>query len=149
VARNLKAKAISVAALELGALCLLAFGAFAAPPLGRPPPHMANQPSQFQGFAQQLDLRLPSHAAEGTAAQKLSGAFPSQAHPQSLPQQPPELPLLGSEGMHTRPTIQDLVQRVHREGLPVARLFETKSALLHLGLSPRGKPGLWLVQKTH
>jgi hypothetical protein len=51
--------------------------------------------------------------------------------------------------MHTRPTMQDLVQRVHREGLPVARLFETKSALLHLGLSPRGKPGLWLVQKTH
>jgi hypothetical protein len=40
------------------------------------------------------------------------------------------------------------VSRVHREGLPVARLFETKSALVHLGLNPRGKPGLWLVQKT-
>jgi hypothetical protein len=37
----------------------------------------------------------------------------------------------------------------HREGLPVARLFETKGALLHLGLNPKGKPGLWLVQKTH
>jgi len=51
--------------------------------------------------------------------------------------------------MRTRPAIQDFVRRVHREGLPVARLFETKSALVHLGLSPRGKPGLWLVQKTH
>jgi hypothetical protein len=140
---------ISAAVLELGALCLLASAAFAAPPLGRPQPRMANQPSQFQGSAQQLDLRLPSHAAEGTAAQKSPGTFPSRAHPQTVAQQSLELPLLGADGMHSRPTIQDLVQRVHREGLPVARLFETKSALLHLGLSPRGKPGLWLVQKTH
>jgi hypothetical protein len=42
----------------------------------------------------------------------------------------------------------EIAQRVRREGLPVARLFETKSALLHLGLNQRGKPGLWLVQKT-
>jgi len=33
--------------------------------------------------------------------------------------------------------------------VPVARLFETKGALLHLGLNPKGKPGLWQVQKTH
>jgi hypothetical protein len=45
--------------------------------------------------------------------------------------------------------MQDFVQRVHQQGLPVARLLETKSALLHLGLNARGKPGLWLVQKTH
>jgi hypothetical protein len=116
---------------------------------------MANQPSQFQGSAQQLeprelDLRAPTHAAEaGNVAEKSPGTFPSRMHRQLLAQEPLQLPLLGSEGMHTRPTIQDLVQRVHREGLPMARLFETKSALLHLGLSPRGKPGLWLVQKTH
>ena len=76
------------------------------------------------------------------------------AHRQKLAQQnlaqheSVELPALGSDGMRARPTIQDLVQRVHREGLPVARLFENKSALVHLGLSPKGKPGLWLVQKT-
>ena len=50
--------------------------------------------------------------------------------------------------MHARPTVQDFVRRVHREGLPVARLFETKGVLVHLGLNPKGKPGLWLVQKT-
>ena len=150
MARNSKTKAISAAAFEVSALCLLACGAFAAPPPGRLQPHTANQLVQFQGSAQQLDLRLPSHAVEaGTAAQKSPGAFPSRAHPQTLAQQPAERPFLGADGMQTRPTIQDLVQRVHREGLPVARLFETKSALLHLGLSPRGKPGLWLVQKTH
>lgn len=78
-----------------------------------------------------------------------SNAFPSMVHRQkNVTQEPVELPLLGSESIHVRPTLQDFVQKVHREGLPVARLFETKSALLHLGLSPRGKPGLWLVQKT-
>jgi len=41
------------------------------------------------------------------------------------------------------------VQRFGREGLPLARLWENHSALLSLGLSPRGKPGLWLLQKTH
>lgn len=82
-------------------------------------------------------------------AQKSPSAFPSMAHHQNSAQEQVELPLLGSEGMHARPSIQEFVQKVHREGLPVARLFETKSALLHLGLSPRGKPGLWLVQKTH
>jgi hypothetical protein len=51
--------------------------------------------------------------------------------------------------MRNRLDVQDFVRRVHQEGLPVARLLESKSALLHLGLSPRGKPGLWLVQKVH
>ena len=40
-------------------------------------------------------------------------------------------------------------RRVHQEGLPVARLWETKSAMVSLGLNPKGKPGLWLVQKIH
>jgi hypothetical protein len=121
--------------LEVGALCLLACGAVAAPP-GRP--------------VQRLDLRAPSHAVEaGNMAQKSPSAFPSMAHRQNSAPRQNELPLLGSDSMHVRPGIQEFVQRVHREGLPVARLFETKSALLHLGLSPRGKPGLWLVQKTH
>ena len=39
--------------------------------------------------------------------------------------------------------------RVHQEGLPIARLFESKSALLSIGLNKRGKPGLWFTQKTH
>jgi hypothetical protein len=39
------------------------------------------------------------------------------------------------------------VGRVRREGLPFARLWESKSVLLSIGLSPKGKPGLWLIQK--
>ena len=45
--------------------------------------------------------------------------------------------------------VEELALRFHREGLPLARLWETKSALVSLGLNPKGKPGLWLTQKTH
>jgi hypothetical protein len=97
--------------------------------------------------AQRLDLRPPSLALE--AAQK-PDSFPSMSHHQSAntPDQL-RLPAMGSDGMRARPGVQEFVQRVRREGLPVARLFENKSALVHLGLSPKGKPGLWLVQKIH
>jgi hypothetical protein len=142
MAPNLKTKAMSLTALEVGVLLLMASAAVAAPPQA----HLLPAP------AQHLDLRLPSHAMEGGAsgAEKSPNAFPSIAHRQSLSQpEQVEPPALGSDGMHARPTIQEFVHRVHQEGLPVARLFETKSALVHLGLNPKGKPGLWLVQKTH
>jgi hypothetical protein len=124
---------------------LLTSAAFAAPPQGRPQPRLQ---SPVPAPAQRLDLRLPSHALDaGAAAEKSQNAFPS-AHRQNTSHEAAELPVLGAEGMRARPTLQEFVNRVHHEGLPVARLFETKSALVHLGLSPRGKPGLWLVQKT-
>jgi hypothetical protein len=43
---------------------------------------------------------------------------------------------------------ESFARRFHREGLPVARLWENHSALISLGLNAKGKPGLWLVQKT-
>jgi hypothetical protein len=39
------------------------------------------------------------------------------------------------------------VGRARREGLPVARLWENKAALLSVGLNQKGQPGLWLIQK--
>jgi hypothetical protein len=146
MARDPRTKASSIAALEVGALFLLTSAAFAAPPQIRLQSHLQ---SPVPAPAQHLDLRLPSHAMEGNAPEKSPGAFPSMARPQNTTQQTLELPSMGSDSMRARPTLQEFVHRVHREGLPVARLFETKSALVHLGLSPRGKPGLWLVQKTH
>lgn len=147
MATDKKIKAFSIAALELGALVLLGSASFAAPPQGRPQAHV---PPQLEAAPQPLDLRPPSHALEAdNAAAKSPGAFPSAARRLNSAQEPVELPMLGRDGLRARPTAQEFVNRVQREGLPVARLFETKSALLHLGLSPRGKPGLWLVQKTH
>jgi hypothetical protein len=149
MARNPKMKAMSLAALQVGALCVVASGALAAPPQGRLQQHLQ---SPIQAPAQHLDLRPPSHAVDaGNITEKAPHAFPSMLRRQnaSQEQEQVEAPALGSDGMRSRPAIQDFVRKVHREGLPVARLFETKSALVHLGLSPRGKPGLWLVQKTH
>jgi hypothetical protein len=48
----------------------------------------------------------------------------------------------------TRSQAQIIAHRIHREGLPLARLWESKSALISIGLNQRGKPGLWLTQKT-
>jgi hypothetical protein len=145
-----KNKAASLAALRVGALSLLASGAFAAPPQIRLQPLQPRLQSQIQARAQHLDLRAPSHAMEaGDFTEKSPSAFPSMTHRQNPVQERGELPALGPDGMRSRASIQDFVHKVHREGLPVARLFETKSALVHLGLNPRGKPGLWLVQKTH
>jgi len=127
---------------------LLTSGAFAAPPQGR---LQSRAQSPIQAPAPHLDLSAPSHAVEaGNVAEKSRSAFPSMAHGQSQNPARAQLELsgFGPEAMHARPAVQDFVRKVHREGLPMARLFETKSALVHLGLSPRGKPGLWLVQKT-
>lgn len=60
-----------------------------------------------------------------------------------------ELPALGTEGGRRRvpSRVEEFARRVHREGLPVARLWENKSALVSLGLNTKGKPGLWVIQK--
>jgi hypothetical protein len=116
----------------------------AAPPQNRPV--QARALSQIQAPGQHLDLRAPSPAVD---VSERASSFPSMSRRHSLgSQEPVRLPAFGADGMRSRVTLQDFVQRVHREGLPVARLFENKSALVHLGLSPKGKPGLWLVQKT-
>lgn len=133
-----------------GAGALLFLGsAVAAPPQIRAVQPRAQNQIQVLGQHSdlRLDLRAPSPAVD--VSEKTS-SFPSMSRRRSLgSQEPVPLPLLGADGMKSRPGIQDFVRRVHREGLPVARLFESKSALVHLGLSPKGKPGLWLVQKTH
>jgi len=41
------------------------------------------------------------------------------------------------------------IQRIHREGLPIAHLWESQSAALSIGLNQRGKPGLWFTQRMH
>jgi hypothetical protein len=130
----------------LGAGALLLMGSA----MGAAPQSRAVQPraqSQIQPAGQHLDLRAPSPAVD---VSEKTPSFPSMSRRRSVgSQEPVQLPALGADGMRSHPTMQDFVQRVRHEGLPVARLFESKSALVHLGLSPKGKPGLWLVQKTH
>jgi hypothetical protein len=152
--RNMARAALGAASLLL-VNSLLLDSAFAAPPLGR---QSFRPPSQQapQGLAQHLDLRAPLHLESGGRAElaanaaershSFAGLTPRQI---TTPQEQVPLSAMGSDGMRTRPALQDFVRRVRREGFPVARLFESKSALVHVGLSPKGKPGLWLVQKIH
>ena len=103
---------------------------------------------------QRLDLRAPmSPPAERapTAMDDSASAFPSakRARLVSDSRAEEDLPALGGAAIHPMSRVQELTQRVQREGVPLARLWETRSALLHVGLSPRGKPGLWLIQKVH
>lgn len=103
-----------------------------------------------QPEARMLDLHLPATLA----LDKESAAAPVAAHRTIM--------LMGGENSapaqsgtgDARQTripgrVEEFAQRVRHEGLPVARLWENKAALVSLGLNQKGKPGLWLVQKVH
>jgi hypothetical protein len=93
-----------------------------------------------------LDLRAPAHVAEAPDA-----AFPSALIRRRVGgvEESAQLPSLGVGNPRSRPPMEELARHVQHEGLPLARLWENKSALVHIGLNQRGKPGLWLVQKIH
>jgi hypothetical protein len=55
----------------------------------------------------------------------------------------------GELSFRTMSQAEIFARRVHQEGLPVARLWESHSALLSIGLNQKGKPGLWFTQKAH
>jgi hypothetical protein len=105
-------------------------------------------PPPAQKPALHLDLH-PSLAALNMESN--SRTFPSPRRELLGSQERLDLPNLGTEGAQARvpSRIEEFARRVHREGLPVARLWENKSALVSLGLNQRGKPGLWVLQKIH
>jgi hypothetical protein len=120
-----------------------------------------NAVSRGLSGGQRLDLRAPDLRtssgipgassgipAAGTGATD-SIPFPSRRSGQTRATDEDRLPALGDEApkmkIMSRP--EEFARRVHREGLPVARLWQGHSALLSLGLNQRGKPGLWLIQK--
>jgi hypothetical protein len=116
--------------------------------LGAPPSH-ARGLAPHADLHPHLDLR-PSLNGVATV-EATSATFPSALHRQSLgAQQQFDLPAMGAERAPSRvpSPAEEFAQHVRREGLPLARLWENKSALLSLGLNKKGKPGLWIVQKT-
>jgi hypothetical protein len=139
-----------LAGMALFGACGLMNAVLAAPP-GRAAAHWDNQAPL--GLHAPLDLHLPAAAAFAPQSSAQSSAnFPSALHRPTLgAQQQIQLPALGADTQqaHIESHMEELARRVHREGVPVARLWENKSALVSLGLNQRGKPGLWLVQKIH
>jgi hypothetical protein len=107
-----------------------------------------------------LDLRPPressSEISQGGAA-LAPEPFPSSSHHWDLGRsdhasdnhiQRPAL-AIGDLNFRTMSQAEIFARRVHQEGLPVARLFQSKSALLSIGLNKKGKPGLWFSQQSH
>jgi hypothetical protein len=145
-------------------LGLCGFGLMSAV-LAAPPGIQRASPGNQRGTLQtlHLDLRpaLDLHSAVSTLAvpEKASAAFPSSLHRPTLAgQEQLQLPDSGSDSARSRIDgpqprtmggAEEFARRVHREGLPVARLWENKSALVSLGLNQKGKPGLWITQKIH
>ena len=114
--------ALALAVLAIGAMN----SALASPPFHRLP----------------LDLQPP--APEVPAAEKTPTTFPSMHRTTLAGLEQVQLSSSSSETLRARipGRVEELVLRFHREGLPIARLWENKSALVSLGLNPKGKPGL-------
>jgi hypothetical protein len=99
--------------------------------------------------------RSSSTAQFGVAAPALT-PFPTAIHHLDIgkadhgPDDRFHLPALvsGEENVRTMSQPEIIARRIHREGLPVARLWESRSALISIGLNQKGKPGLWLIQKV-
>jgi hypothetical protein len=135
-----KASWVAVAALSCSGIVL---PAWASPPPSRPAAGAASS------HPPHLDLRPPNVRAPGDFPAAWADR-PSWGRPRTPGSRDSNLPSLGADAGEARvmSRTESFVRRFHREGLPVARLWENHSALLSLGLNARGKPGLWLVQKT-
>jgi hypothetical protein len=120
-------------------------------------PSIASGTSRFA----HLDLRPPLAGEFAAAAVKsASETVDMESEPRRFPsahrgdmgsedQDSLQPPSVAAGHARIMGSAEAFARRFHREGLPVARLWENHSALLSLGFNQRGKPGLWLVQKTH
>ena len=102
---------------------------------------------------ERLDLRPPANAMEsnqGVAAslaapgryRLFSGQLPWKSDARAF--SPPV-----SQNEHIMSPMETLTHNFQHEGLPVAKLFQSNQSLVHLGLNPKGKPGLWIIHKLH
>ena len=159
----MKALGINLVAIVASMLCYAASvgAAMAAPPASRaaafqhPGDSIATRAGGLRSASLRvdsahLDLRLPAESLPNAASSASSeNAFPSSRRAQPIERPEDELPQLGSDRAAplVRSRAEEIVRRIHREGVPLARLFENHSTLVSLGLNPRGKPGIWLIQK--
>jgi hypothetical protein len=141
---NNMASLVTALTLSCGSMIL---PAWASPPFSRPAAGTASSRPPH------LDLRPPSarEVEAFPAASAEHSTWGGLRKPGTLAGRDGNLPAFGADVGHARvmSPAESFARRVHREGLPVARLWENHSALVSLGLNAKGKPGLWLVQKTH
>jgi len=106
--------------------------------------------NSFKMGTGRLDLRAPTDVPQTGKAAAPAG-FPSSRRLAGSAADSLQLPALGAADAQPREMsrVEEFARRVHREGLPIARLWESHSALVSFGLNQRGKPGIWLIQKVH
>jgi hypothetical protein len=108
--------------------------------------HASMPESRTATLAQRLDLRPPSEILAGEQApgnalgnhRLFGGESPVQAEARAP----------SPQSGHIMSPMETVVHNFHQEGLPVAKLFQNNTSLVHIGLNPKGKPGLWIVHKT-
>jgi len=117
---------------------------------GRPAPSL-RVPSE------RLDLRLPEVLAGSDSMQ----SFPVSARRKLFAAKNPSrfeadaaapgaaTPAPTVASGHIMSPMETMARNFRQQGLPVARLFENKDSLVHLGLNQKGKPGLWILHKLH
>jgi hypothetical protein len=150
-----------------GLCCVGTLAVYAAPPVASNPATASGLLGRASGLLagksirtpasrvefNRLDLRPPESSGVTAAHEPPAEAtaFPSMKR-QTAPsgeRAESDLPALGggsNKRLMSKP--EEIAHRIQHEGLPVARLWQSHSALISLGLSPRGKPGLWLIQKV-
>lgn len=100
-----------------------------------------------------LDLRPPAETMAGNEA--AAGSFSASgnhrlfAGPLASGFEVRASAPAASHGAHIMSPMQTLAHNFRQEGLPLAKLFQNNESLVHLGLNPKGEPGLWIVHKLH
>jgi hypothetical protein len=143
-----------LAALQLVSLVMMS-ASFAAPA----PPEGASLRSQFRMGSVPEAPAARSRNATPPTTMKLDLRAPDiTVAPDAYPSDPGNhgLGIEGKNGLSFQVPLakpmspaEAFATRVHREGVPLARLWENKSTLVSVGLNQKGHMGLWLIQKTH
>jgi hypothetical protein len=108
-------------------------------------------------WSRALDLRPPSEIAArdelpGNEVEAAAGSrrpFRIEAFAGGSRQRSDSRNTAAGQGAPLMSPVENMAHNFRRQGLPVARLFQNGNLLVHLGLSPKGKPGLWFVRELH
>src|ERR1700723_886812 len=100
---------------------------------------------QVNASPPRLDLRPPMNSVPMTIPGPVARGYHSGSDADYIDARPGFGTREAGFPVMTRP--ETLLHRVHREGVPIIRLWNSKSALLSIGFNQKGKPGLWLIQK--
>jgi hypothetical protein len=94
-----------------------------------------------------LDLRAPSQTLSAEQAPTATAA--SNSHHFFGGESPFRSEADPAQAGHIMSPLQNVAHNFRQEGLPIAKLFQSNTSLVHIGLNPKGKPGLWVMHKVH